>query len=141
MSIETLFEDDEFEFPSVSEREMACERLLFNATEDILLAMQDSQMSRADLAKKLGQSKSHVSKLLDGTRNMTLRTLSDIAYALGAEAKVVIFRNGVDVSFQVAPRRNWTKNTDVSHVKNDTKHIVSITIDLAETKKASYDFG
>ena len=45
-------------------------------------------MTKADLAKALGQSKAHVTQLLNGGRNMTLRTLSDIAYTMGLRAQV-----------------------------------------------------
>lgn len=95
--------DASFDFPHVSEVVMASERLIFNTTEDILLAMQDAAMSQADLAKKLGRSKAYVSQFLDGTRNMTLKTLSDITYALGAEVKLAIMRDGRDVSHVNVP--------------------------------------
>lgn len=139
MKIDTLFESDEFDFPEISEREMACERLRFNITEDILLAMQDSGTSKADLAKKLGKSKAHISQLLDGGRNMTLKTLSDIAYALNSEVKVAIYRDGIDVSHQLVPERNWSKNAGL--LKNEPKRILLFTIDTHETNKINYDFG
>jgi len=127
MTTNILFSDEHFDFPEVSEREMACERLIFNTTEDLLLAMQDANISRSELAKKLGKSKAHVCQLLDGSRNMTLKTLSDMAYALGAVAKVVILREGVDVSHAIIPDMNrlaW-KATDVS---NNSSHTIKITI-------------
>ncbi|MDQ2324569.1 helix-turn-helix transcriptional regulator [Citrobacter koseri] len=93
--------EDDFSFPEVSERELACERLLFNTSEDILLAMQDSGVSCAELAKRLGKSKAHVSQLLNGTRNMTLRTLADISYVINCEIKITIMKDGLDVSHPV----------------------------------------
>lgn len=93
--------DNDFSFPEITEREIACERLVFNTTEDILLAMQDSGVSYAELAKRLGKSKSHVSQILNGTRNMTLRTLADISYVIDCEIKLTIYKNGVDVSHQI----------------------------------------
>ena len=103
MTVDNNSAGEVFELPYVSEREMASERLVFNTTEDLLLAMQDAGITKGELARKLGKSPSHVSQLLDGTRNMTLRTLSDISYALGAEARVSVFRNGVDVSHHIIP--------------------------------------
>ncbi|MEG5746603.1 helix-turn-helix transcriptional regulator [Enterobacter asburiae] len=103
MTIDNAFTEEAFGLPYVSEREMASERLVYNTTEDILLAMQDAGVTKGELARKLGKSPSHVSQLLDGTRNMTLKTLSDISYALCAEARVNIFRNGVDVSHHIVP--------------------------------------
>ncbi|UIZ73920.1 helix-turn-helix transcriptional regulator [Raoultella ornithinolytica] len=84
--------DNDFSFPEITEREIACERLVFNTTEDILLAMQDSGVSYAELAKRLGKSKSHVSQILNGTRNMTLRTLADISYVIDCEIKLTIYK-------------------------------------------------
>ncbi|HBR4159741.1 TPA: helix-turn-helix transcriptional regulator, partial [Klebsiella pneumoniae] len=95
--------DDDFEFPFISERELCCARLVFNTTEDILLAMQDQGVTQSTLAKKLGKSKSYVSQLLDGTRNMTLKTLADISYALSVNVKVVISKDGKDVSHPIVP--------------------------------------
>lgn len=97
--------EEKFYFPHVSGVVMASERLIFNTTEDILLAMQDAAMNQADLAKKMGRSKSCVSQLLDGHRNLTLKTLSDITYALGAEVKLAIIKDGRDVSHPIIPER------------------------------------
>ncbi|WP_025122152.1 MULTISPECIES: helix-turn-helix domain-containing protein [unclassified Serratia (in: enterobacteria)] len=125
---------EDFEFPIVSEREMACERLLFNTTEDILLAMQDSGVTQSVLAKKIGKSRPYVSKLLDGTRNMTLKTLADISFALGAEAKVAIIKDGRDVSHHLIPERQQyiTTSNNIS-----TKSAYTIKIKLS-TQKMEY---
>lgn len=109
MIADTFDNNDDFEFPYVSEREMCCERLIFNTTEDILLAMQDTGISQSDLAKKLGKSKAFVSQILDGTRNMTLKTLADISYALGVDSKVVITKDGRDVSHPLVPECNYDR--------------------------------
>jgi len=95
----------ELDFPHISGVVMASERLIFNTTEDILLAMQDSGVSQTDLAKKMGKSKSYISQILDGSRNLTLKTLSDITYALGAEVRLSIFKDGRDVSHQIVPEK------------------------------------
>jgi transcriptional regulator with XRE-family HTH domain len=65
------------------------ELTILDATERIHHLMKAHGISRATLAQRLGKSKSHVTQLLDGKRNMTLRTLSDIHFALG---KAVVFR-------------------------------------------------
>ncbi|WP_447875849.1 helix-turn-helix domain-containing protein [Serratia fonticola] len=135
MSVKNLFADDDFEFPDISDREMACERLQFNTTEDIILAMQDAGINQSDLARKLGRSKSYVSQLLEGRRNMTLKTLSDIAYAIGAEARVSIFSGGVDVSHQIVPERSWSK--DLSSKSSEGTFIV-ITVPASESGQAQY---
>lgn len=64
-------------------RDLARGSYLFCITEDILVAMEDLGITKSELAKKLGISKSRISQLLRGSSNMTIGTLSDIAYELG----------------------------------------------------------
>ncbi|GEM_PF-1009922 len=66
----------------------ASEELTFNVTEDILIQMEDKGVSKSELAEKLGKTKSHISQLLSGSRNMTLRTLADICFALDVKPTV-----------------------------------------------------
>jgi transcriptional regulator with XRE-family HTH domain len=40
-------------------------------------------INRKELAERLGSSRSHVTQLLSGERNFTLRTLAEIAFTLG----------------------------------------------------------
>jgi transcriptional regulator with XRE-family HTH domain len=56
---------------------------LFRVTEDILIAMEDLGISKSELAKRLGKSKPRITQLLSGGSNMTIGTLSDIAFELG----------------------------------------------------------
>ncbi|ECC3463691.1 helix-turn-helix domain-containing protein [Salmonella enterica subsp. enterica] len=131
MNVNELFIDDDFSFPEISEREMACERLIFNTTEDILLAMQDAGMKQSDLAKKLGKSDSYISQMLSGTRNITLRTLSDISTALGVEVKITITKDGVDVSHpKVSERKRYTSSS--TPVVNGSKSTTTITLNLPD---------
>ena len=62
------------------------ERLILEATEQICQHMAKLDIQRAELADELGTSRANVTQLLSGSRNMTLRTLSDLAYALGQRA-------------------------------------------------------
>jgi len=97
-----ITDDNYLEFlnsiPELTDKQKASEELIFNVTEDILLAMQDAGFTQSQLANALGKSKAHVSSLLSGERNMTLKTLSDINYALGTNIRITILRDGVDVS-------------------------------------------
>jgi len=65
------------------ERIFAQEQLIVDAAEEIWAAMEKAQKSNVDLAATLGKSKAFVSQILSGSRNMTLRTLADIAFSLG----------------------------------------------------------
>jgi transcriptional regulator with XRE-family HTH domain len=47
--------------------------------------LEETNISKADLAKKMGVTKGHISQTLKGSRNMTLRTLADICFALDCQ--------------------------------------------------------
>jgi transcriptional regulator with XRE-family HTH domain len=51
-------------------------------------------LTRAEIARLLGQSKSVVNRKLAGTGNMTLETVADLAYALDRPVKVDIPARG-----------------------------------------------
>jgi len=61
------------------------ETLILNVTEDLLLEMRTRGIERAQLAERLDKSKGHVSQLFSGERNMTLRTIANICWALDLE--------------------------------------------------------
>jgi cyanate lyase len=59
------------------------ERLILQATERIVELMQEQNVTRTELAKRLGRTKGWISQLLAGETNFTLRTLADVFGALG----------------------------------------------------------
>lgn len=68
---------------SSRERDTARGAHLFRVTEDILVAMEDLGISKAELARRLGLSKARITQLLSGDSNMTIGTLADISFELG----------------------------------------------------------
>lgn len=90
MSVRNLFYTNEQEISRAEKRAYAREALLYNVTEDILVLLEDLGVSKNELAERLGKSRSYVTQVLSGTRNMTLGTLSDICFALNAEPQVEI---------------------------------------------------
>jgi antitoxin component HigA of HigAB toxin-antitoxin module len=58
------------------------ERLLVEATELISTVMETTQTRRGELARRLGRSKAYVTQILGGNRNLTLKTLADVCWAL-----------------------------------------------------------
>lgn len=68
--------------------EVEAERLILEVSELILEQMEQANISHTELARRLGKSKSHVSRLLSGDRNMTLRTLAEICYSLSYRANL-----------------------------------------------------
>lgn len=52
-------------------------------------------VTKAQLAQRLGKGKSFVTQILGGDRNMTLRTVADVADALGYQVKASAVRVAV----------------------------------------------
>lgn len=55
----------------------------------ILALMRLKQVNRAGLAKRMGKSRSYVTQMLSGDRNLTLATLDKIADALEVDFHLV----------------------------------------------------
>ena len=58
--------------------------------DEVTWFMSQHKISRADLAQSMGVSPGRVSQILSGNENLTLRTLSSVAAALGAEVEVIL---------------------------------------------------
>jgi transcriptional regulator with XRE-family HTH domain len=79
---ESLMEDPEFR------RLLSVEALVVEASEQIARLMAEQSVSKADLARRLNKSRAWVTQLLSGKANMTVRTLAEVVYTLGAEVKL-----------------------------------------------------
>src|SRR5712691_5464802 len=66
------------------------EELILDVTEALSAAIEESGLTKSELAKRLGKTKGYVSQLLAGGRNLTLRTVADIADAIGISLKVAV---------------------------------------------------
>jgi transcriptional regulator with XRE-family HTH domain len=64
------------------------EALAFDASELVSHLMEQQGVNKTDLAALIGTSKSHVTNLLSGSRNMTMHTLADLTFALGHKVKI-----------------------------------------------------
>jgi transcriptional regulator with XRE-family HTH domain len=64
------------------------EELIIEVTEALARALRDTGITQTELAAKLGKSKGFVSQILGGGRNLTLRTLADVAGALDCEVRL-----------------------------------------------------
>jgi transcriptional regulator with XRE-family HTH domain len=87
MSVAKARAKDKFEeFIANDERRRLYEResLAFDAAELISLLMEEKQVSKAELARRVGKSRADITQLLNGSRNMTMHTLADLAFALGS---------------------------------------------------------
>ena len=79
------------------------ERFTVWALEEIAEAMQQNGLSKADLARALGTSRAHITQALSGSRNVTVATLADLAWASGIRlcVKKEPLRNGDFISSPV----------------------------------------
>jgi transcriptional regulator with XRE-family HTH domain len=110
------------DFSTNEERIFAREELVFNVTEDLLVIMEDLNITKAQLAKKLGKSKSFVTQVLSGSRNMTLGSFSDICFALGFKPTVKVpvepaRLDGEWNSVEAQTSSNKKMKTTVKHLK------------------------
>jgi transcriptional regulator with XRE-family HTH domain len=85
VAAKTRAKDKFTEFISDNERRRIYEResLAFDAAELISKLMEEQNVSKAELARRIGKSRSDITQLLNGSRNLTLHTLADLAFALG----------------------------------------------------------
>lgn len=88
MKTGTWFADKLKEFEG--DLEFRTEEVIIEFTEKVVAAMRERDMSRVELAQRLGVSKSFVTKLLNGNPNLTIRTMVSLAAALGCELLVDI---------------------------------------------------
>jgi transcriptional regulator with XRE-family HTH domain len=80
---------EEFESSSAANRRLLRqEELILEVTEALAEALQREGITRTQLAARLGRSKGFVSQILAGQRNLTLRTIADVADALRCRIKV-----------------------------------------------------
>ena len=64
------------------------EDLIFEVTENICKVMEEKGISKADLSRRAGVSKSNITQLLSGDHNMRLTTIADLLYAIDSKLAV-----------------------------------------------------
>lgn len=74
------------------------ERLIMQATEAIASLLSEQDVSRAELARRIGKSPAFITKLLRGDNNFTLRTLSDVLFALNRSTHLALGGIGEEIS-------------------------------------------
>ena len=76
---------------------MAQGDLIMEVTETLCELLQKEKISRKELADRLGKSKGFISQLLNGGRNLTLRTVADILHVLGYRVALTPYKAGEPV--------------------------------------------
>jgi len=82
----------------------------------IVNAKVEKGMSQKQIADKLGVNKSHISRMLNGNPNLTLRTLAEVSWALEMIPKLSID------NIEPVKNKNWVPNQQkgASSVKSET---------------------
>jgi transcriptional regulator with XRE-family HTH domain len=76
------------------------EGLILDVTEQVWATLESKGINRKELAEALHTSRANISQLLSGSRNMTLRTLSDMADALGCTVHIKLDDRDEDRSWR-----------------------------------------
>jgi len=76
---------DKFRSTKAGRRRFAQARAIVKVTDQLEQAMEQREITRAQLAGILGKTKGWVTQLLDGEQNKTIRTVADTFAALGME--------------------------------------------------------
>jgi transcriptional regulator with XRE-family HTH domain len=87
--LDKYMEDPEFA------RLMAQGDLIMEVTETLCELLEKEKISRKELADRLGKSKGFISQLLNGGRNLTLRTVADILHVLGYKVALTAHKEEV----------------------------------------------
>jgi transcriptional regulator with XRE-family HTH domain len=73
---------------------------ILDFTEELSRLMEEEDVSRAELARRIGKSAPYVTKVLRGNVNFTLATMTRLARALGAVVRIHLSPEGVMVKWE-----------------------------------------
>lgn len=62
-------------------------------TEELLALMREQNVTRAELARRIGVSPAYITKVFRGTVNLTLESMSKLALAVGASIRLHVAPN------------------------------------------------
>jgi transcriptional regulator with XRE-family HTH domain len=105
VKMNTLF--DEYIKDPQFERRMAQEDFIMEVTETLCELLENENISRKGLAERLGKSKGFVSQLLNGGRNLTLRTVADILHVLGYKLTLLAYKEGQEKQCDIHASLLW----------------------------------
>ena len=83
------------------------EDLIFEITEAICKVMDEKHISKAELSRLAGVSKSNITQLLSGDQNMRLSTVADLLYALDSKLSVTAVPLDVDSILEGTTFGQW----------------------------------
>jgi len=85
---------DQFKEEYENDAEYLSEKLFLETMEKILTTMEYNNISKAELAERMGVSRAYISKLFNSSTNLTLTTLAKISIALGVHIGISVGYGG-----------------------------------------------
>ena len=64
-------------------RDLAVDEFFLTVSDYLYAGLENAGITKSELAKRLGKTKGHVSQVFAANRNLTLRSVAEIAHALG----------------------------------------------------------
>ena len=80
-----------------------------DVTEKFCEILEQENINKSTLAKFMGKTKGYISQLLGGGRNLTLRSMADLAFHLGYEISIA-FQKRKSYSKKEVFTLPWSKN-------------------------------
>ena len=104
------------------ERLVRQEELILEVTERLVEALREKGVTKTELARRLGRTPGFVSQVLGGGRNLTLRTISDVAAALSLHPVLELVADREPVSEPVRVTEfntlQWTSHRTEANSRN-----------------------
>ena len=88
------------------------EQLILDVTTALYEQMDAQGITKAKLASRLEKTPGFVTQLLAGDRNLTLRTIADLADALNGRLKVKFARSKTAVAWERIEKAVWKPNSE-----------------------------
>lgn len=86
--IENMFSEVETFFESPATAEEKAWGMIHDFYHLVLTYMEEQQISKADLSKRLGKSRSAISQMFNKTPNISLKKMVEIADAIGLDLRI-----------------------------------------------------
>lgn len=99
------------------------EDLIFEITEAISKVMIEKHISKAELSRLAGVSKSNITQLLSGDQNMRLSTVADLLYALDSKLAVTAIPLDVDGILESTTLDKWAPVMEVAMRQHEYQEI------------------
>lgn len=115
--IEKLMSDDE------GRKLYFREDLIFEITETIWKVMEEKGISKAELSRLAGVSKSNITQLLSGDHNMQLTTVADLLYTLDSKMMVSAVPLDIDNILESITFNSWTPAVELTVKQSEYQEI------------------